>query len=93
MAGEAAAFDPNSLSDIYAGKQAPDRTIFRIEALEAEMKEIAAKYEASNSELTGRVVKLESFEKTSVTHFKNIDEDIEKLKKKMQSLIDGMGKP
>lgn len=57
------------------------------------MKEMAAKFEASNSELTGRVVKLESFEKTSVTHFKNIDEDIEKLKKKMQSLIDGMGKP
>lgn len=33
--GESApAFDPSSLQDIYAGKQAPDRTIFRIEALE-----------------------------------------------------------
>jgi hypothetical protein len=82
--GEAApAFDPSSLADIYAGKQAPDRTIFRIEALEAEMKEMMTKFDTNHSDKEARIVNLESFQKKSETRFTYIEEDIEKLKKKL----------
>jgi hypothetical protein len=42
--------------------------------------------------LLERVVKLEAFEKKSEQRFTYIEEDIEKLKKKLQHLIDNMGK-
>jgi hypothetical protein len=78
--------------DIYAGKQAPDRTIFRIEALEKEMKETIAKMDANHGNCEGRLTKLEAFEKKSLDRFTYIEEDVEKLKKKLQALVDGMGK-
>jgi len=57
------------------------------------MKELAAKMDKTNGDLDGRVTKLEAYEKHSEIRFKNIDEDIEKLKKKLQHLIDNMSKP
>lgn len=80
------------MAEIYAGKQAPDRTIFRIEALEKEVKEMMDKFDGNHKDLEGRVTKLEAFEKKSDQRFSFIEEDIEKLKKKLQALIDGMGK-
>lgn len=91
VTGEPAAFDPSSLIDLYAGKQAPDRTIFRIEALEEALKELDEKSQKTSEGLAERVTKIEAWEKNADTRFKNIDEDIDKLKAKLKALIDGMG--
>jgi hypothetical protein len=56
------------------------------------MKEMMAKMDANHGNYEGRLTKLEAFEKKSLDRFTYIEEDIEKLKKKMQALIDGMGK-
>lgn len=56
------------------------------------MKEMVAKLDGNHKDLDGRVTKLEAFEKKSEQRFSYVEEDIEKLKKKMQALIDGMGK-
>ena len=56
------------------------------------MKEMMAKFDAKHDDKDARILKLEAFEKKSEKRFGFIEEDIEKLKKKLQALIDGMGK-
>lgn len=47
------------------------------------MKDMMAKMDANQSGLDGRVAKLEAFEKKSEQRFTYVEEDIEKLKKKL----------
>ena len=56
------------------------------------MKEMMTKFDAKHDDKDARILKLEAFEKKSEQRFGFIEEDIEKLKKKLQALIDGMGK-
>lgn len=47
------------------------------------MKELQAKVDANNAALDGRLIKTEEFVKKSEQRFTYVEEDIEKLKKKL----------
>jgi chromosome segregation ATPase len=85
-----AGIDLDALAEIFACKQAPDRTIFRIEDLENQMKEMAAKManlDNGQNDLTGRVVKLEKFEKEANTKFDDIYEQLKNMKAQIAQLL------
>lgn len=84
-----AGIDLDALAEIFACKQAPDRTIFRIEDLENQMKEMNAKMsnlDNGHNDLSGRVVKLEKFEKEANTKFDDIYEQLKRMKAQIEQL-------